>query len=192
MKKLAATLITICLFTFGCDKCPPSKNYFDIEGVHLQSDFNTMARTRPDFGSIYSKDSVKFEYFTLHVFYNLRYYSLNQPKTFSFIPSAYALDCPINGEGGTEEKIESLTLVALSDYNTNYKAGDTLNNIMNVNGLPVSKFNKTKDQFDIDQLGFLIDLTEKPDTTIKHSFKLIYKLQNGETYEAASEPIKIL
>ena len=95
----------------------------------------------------------------------------------------------MRGDDGTSEKIESLTLLALSDYNAKYKTGDTLNAIVKVYGLPISKFIEYQN---IDEFGFNLDLTEKPDSSIKHSFKLVFKLQNGETYEAASQPIKIL
>jgi len=192
MKKLNATLITICILTFGCDRCPQTEKYYDIEGVHLQNEFNSLARTNPNFEAFYSQDSVKFEYFTLKTSYSLRYYSLQQQNAFSFIPAAYALDCVEPGNGGTKEKIESLTLLALSDYNSRFKTGDTLNAIINVNGLSVSNYIENQNQFTVDLFGFLINLTEKPDTAVKHSFKLIYKLQNGEIYEAESQPIKIL
>ena len=118
-------------------------------------------------------DSILFEHFALRTDFSINYYSAIKQNSFSLVPSAYALSCPDDGEGGTKEKIAAIDLIALTDYNGNYKTGDQLNDIIKIDGLPVLQFINNQNQYGLNQWGFDFTLTEKPDSTIKHTFNMV-------------------
>jgi hypothetical protein len=188
MKKIFAYILVFGLFFFGCGKCPEVEKYFDIEGIRAIYVINNDPASTSDF---IPSDSISFEHFALRTDYTVRFYSTLRQNSFSFVSSAYALSCAEPGEGGTKEKIANLDLIALTDYNKNYKTGTSLIPVLKANGLSVSQFIINQNQYGLNQLGFDFTLTEKPDSTVKQAFKIILELQNGETYEAASKPVRI-
>jgi hypothetical protein len=189
MKKLIASVIVTGLFTFGCDRCPDVARFFDIQDVLIQNSFTdlTLNGNQPN----NFPDSVQFEHFVILASYRVNYYSVSNPAAFSLVPKAYALSCVEPGEGGTKEKITQLDLIALSDYDAGFKSGASLNAIAKINGLPVAQFIENQNKNPVNQFGFDITLTQKPDSTVKQAFKLVYKLTNGEQYSPETQPILI-
>ncbi len=191
MKKILLTALVLSVFSFGCDiqKCPPVDRYFDIEGVRMFYNYKGPESDYSNFCPL--ADSMKFENFRLDVSFEKRFYSLNSKKPFSLVNSAYALSCVEPGEGGTKEKITEIQLIAQADFNANYKAGTSLNSIVKIDNQPVSDYINNKNKYGIDSYGFQMDLTEKPDPTIKQAFKLVFKLDTGEIYEAETSPVTL-
>jgi hypothetical protein len=188
MKSIIAVIFLFSILTFGCDRCPQVEKYFDIEGIRSVYVINNDPAHTSDY---IPSDSISFQNFALRTDYSVRFYSNNRQNYFSFVPAAYALSCVEPGEGGTKEKIASLDLISLSDYNKSFKAGTSLAPIVNANGLPVLQFISNQNQYGLNQWGFDLNLTEKPDSSKKQVFKIILKLQDGETFEAQTQPIII-
>lgn len=189
MKKLFATAFVLSLFAFGCHnhKCPAVSAYFDVTGARLHYAFKGEDSYWSEFTAF--PDSVKFGNFRLGVDFDRRYYSVNQPAGFSLVPAAYALSCVEPGDGGTTEKITGIELITLADYNANYPAGSTLNPILQIDQrFSVPGYLDYANQNGLNQFGFQLDLSEKPDPAVKQAFKLIFKLDTGEIYEAQTNP----
>jgi hypothetical protein len=65
--------------------------------------------------------------------------------------------------------------------------GDTIKDNLVVNSLPVANYLGQKIEFQ----QFTVKLSQKPDPKEYQSFKLIYKLTNGETYEATTPRFRL-
>jgi hypothetical protein len=189
MKKRIASAVISGLFFFGCNPsdsgnggCGPESNYFDINGLSIKT---------------YAADSIQFSNFYLDVAFGVRYYSATKPR-FSFIPEAQATSpCPIQGYLGSQEKLAELYLIALSDFNQDFHAGDTINSLVMVQGRSLNGWTPLQDFIDgsrnegIKEQYPLLRLTQKPDAKVKQAFRLVVKLQNGEAYTAETKPIKV-
>ncbi len=200
MKKLFTSAVALLLFIGACDfsddyrnNCPPEEKYFDIKGLELKNpriyDF-----VKYDYNPY---DSVRSDHFYLEIAYEADYYSANLPE-FSFIPSAYATPpCPIPGYMGSQEKLSELYLITLSDFNQQYKAGDTINAIATVRGRAIAEGASLQDLIDLNRTEGIkeqnpeIMFTQKPEPKVKHAFRLVINLQNGEKYTAQTKPIKV-
>lgn len=189
MKKLLLTAILLGTFTFGCRKCPPSKSFFDIEGLQMNYAFKGEGPGNEVFNPL--ADSMKFENLRLQIGYTVRFYSYQPTNSFSFIPAVYALECVEDGSGGKKEKLTDIQLVTLSNYDANHVAGASINDIININGLTVAQFLKDQNSYSLDAFGDQIDFQQKPDPTAKQAFKLFFKLDNGESYEVQTHPVTI-
>ena len=194
MKKVFLLLLIFPLLQLACDqneyKCDSSR-FFNITGLELIpafSDENYFAQTLKDL------DSARFERFYLGGQLKAEYYSLIEKQPFSIFPKAYARDvdpCPISGYEGSEEKLAGLYLIALGKYNATIQPGDTLKTNYRINNQSPSEYLSQNSQ-KITSQQLTITLTEKPDPKEYQSFKLIYKLTNGETYELITPKIKLL
>ena len=194
MKKVFLLLLIFPLLQLACDnggdefECS-SGRYFNITGLELipsASDENYFTFTLSEL------DSARFETFYFNGQLKADYYSLVSKPAFSFLPQAYARDIDpcLPGRDGSEEKLAGLYLISLGKYNANIQPGDTLKNNYRINNeLPSEYLSKNGQKIKNQQLN--ITLTERPDPKELQSFKLIYKLTNGETYEVITPRFKL-
>ncbi len=183
MKKLFAVSLGLLLFLGGC-YCGNPDPYFDIWGIDVYNGGNYYANQ--------SKDSVRFEEYRIDLRFKAKYYSRANEPGFSLIPEAMATQpCDEAGYKGTKERMANIEIIAVSDYNTNYKKGDLLNPIVTINGLAEPAFFNMQEQSGLSNFGLNLQLTEQPDSTVKQAFKINLKLTNGEAYSAETLPVTI-
>ena len=108
-----------------------------------------------------------------------------------FMNSAYALTCEEPGDYGLENNIESLIVTSNSKFN-DIPAGESLNNILQVNGSKSIEewISKSKSwMFRYDNLGHLV-LTDKPETSSVHIFTLEIEMESGVTIKQETKEVQ--
>lgn len=184
MKKLFTVGLSTFLLLGGCCGSEPDP-YLDIQGIDI---FN-----RNKLSATSSNDSVKLQDFYIEISYKGKFYAQATKSGFSFIPAAMATQpCKEAGYKGTKERIESISITALSDYNGNFPKGSVLNPIMNINGTSEADFFNQQSQSGLGSYGLILTFTEKPDSTVQQAFEVRIRLTNGEEYSGHTEPITIL
>jgi hypothetical protein len=173
----------------GCS-CPDTPDYFDITGLGL---------------TIYKYDQQTSRYiameedlplvmnnFYLRADFTLRYYGLNEYTTNPY--AAYALTCEDRGERGTDEKIESFHIIALTDFDAQHLQGDTLDDLFSVGvysrGQKMQLSQLVADTNRIYYRELYLDLQQKP-TRVPIQFRIDLQLNTGEKYSVTSKPITI-
>ena len=197
MKKIKILLLMI-LFTTGlalqnCDSCPPFEGgFFDIQGVEIINYTTTLG------DEIEENQVVEFAFYgslalAFQVEYLVNNWDHNHSLGFSFMNAAYAEDCLFNGVNGSkEERINSLTVLTLNDFNEEYKANDTINELLNVRGTPynLNEYLAVDTSF-IQNESFELDLRIPPTLNEEFKVKMILELSTNEMYEAESIPFII-
>lgn len=125
------------------------------------------------------------------------YHSYNQPTGGG--SNLYALTCPQPGHGGSKEGIDQLFVATLNDYNENYAANDTINNMVVFSDWSRSDGDfKPIDEYIEENKGgvkkesFFLKLAESPlEERSEQAFKIIYILNNGDRFETITYPIMI-
>jgi len=202
-KTFFLTLLLVTGFTFqNCDpfdcNCPPfSGGYFDIQGIDL---INYKKRGNSSVDKLLENEEVKFsDYSGLTIDYIVEYHSNNchQKKTwdFSIMNSALACSCLENGwEGSKEEKINSLTILTLNDFDTEHRANDTINELLDI-GFHCETFDLNEyllqDTSNIEFEDLILKLKVAPELNNEFKVKVIMELSTNEIYESESIPIKI-
>ena len=197
MKKIKILTLTFLLtmgFTFQtCDKCPPFEGeFFDIQG------FEIINYTTTSGDEIEENEEVEFSFYgSLALSFEVEYLVNNFEKKsqfgFSLMNTAFAEDCLSNGvKGSKEESIYSLTVLTLNDFNNEYMANDTINEILNVRGTPYNLNEYLAiDSSLIQKELFELDLSTAPTLNEEFHVKMILELSTNEIYEAESIPFII-
>lgn len=193
-KIFSLTLILTIGFVFqNCEVCPPSEgDYFDIQG------FEIVNYTTTDGEVIKENQIVEYSsYESLTLSFDVEYLASNFNREnsvrFSLMNTAFAEECPFSGyKGSKEESISSLTVVTLNDFNDEYMANDTINEIINVRG---TAFNLNEyleeDSSLILYEKFELDLSVPPSLNEEFKVKIFLELSTDESYEAESIPFII-
>lgn len=106
----------------GCGSVDP---YFEIQDLEASALKRT---TGPSPWAVADRsEDVYSHLFYIGVRLVSRYYSLN--RTTGGGANLYALTCPQPGHGGSKEGFDRLFVVTLNDYNENYAANDTVNDM---------------------------------------------------------------
>ncbi len=111
----------------------------------------------------------------------------------SLISSAYACSCDFDGSQGMKERINSLTFIARSNYNTQYNIGDTLNAIVtSYNGVDGLNVDDWLSQFSgpLYDYQYFFQLSEAPtDSAAAQQFEIILALNNGEVFRSTTDAV---
>lgn len=187
-------LLTIgqaCWFApLNCDDIKP---YFDITGINFEGRFFSENTRYP----VTSTDlAINFEDFYLSLSFDKEYISSINPNG-----SLLADQCPENGHEGTkpEEGLDTLYFITLKDFNQNYTANDTINDIINYRWLirypehlddtdELEKFINDNDESILNSY-WDFKITEPPGYP-QQQFKIVFLLDNGELYEGSTSVIK--
>ncbi len=114
----------------------------------------------------------------------------------------YALSCIESGSEGSKAGVDTLFVVTLNDYNQNYKANDTINNIVLLNNwthfiedynefYPLARYIEENKEGVVDR-SFEIKFKEEPqEVTSEQKFKIIYHLNNGDTFETTTRAVTL-
>lgn len=201
--KLLLTLINTIILMMGpasclqetCEKAPP---YFAIHGIDL---YNTVLDgTEPySWRLAGEEETVPWTRFFMRVGFKKTYHSQIKAKGGQ---NLYALSCIEPGGGGSQTGMDTIYFVALHDYNAEHLANDTLNSIVLTNYwtsnmddfqefFPLSQYlDENKEHIYYD--GFDIRVAEPPAaSSTLQQFKIVFRLANGETFEATSQPIRL-
>lgn len=209
-KKLTLIILTTFLFLGfpSCDDdmgtCPVVDEFFDINGISI-ANFQ-IREVKFESGQyeqkVNSGETIAFDEFFMLVFFETSYYSDRQALlNFDLSNKAFALSCFEHGYMGTKEELDTLYVITNNDFNENYSAGDTINDIVEVNEFisfysDMNNFKPLTSYFEenkenISEERFTIKLNQNPKfKDLSHSFKIVYKLENGEEYSAQTETVK--
>ncbi len=179
---------------FNCD-CPPvDYEYFDINGI----DMRITKRTENGIENVSEDEVVNFsDLYYIELFYNIDYISHNTYPKFSLINSAFACSCADNGyKGSKNEKLDRITIITLNDFDSNYLANDTINNLFEigyteVGATSIDKY-LDKDTTFIDGSRMDLYLQKAPELDENFKIKIIVELSTNEIYEKESSQIKII
>ncbi|MFT2011504.1 hypothetical protein ACMA1I_22730 [Pontibacter sp. 13R65] len=196
------SLIALLLF-FGpvsCvffEACPDIKPYFSIHGLRIYNLRYTGQGPNP-WEAVGESEPVEWDDFFMRVGFEKSYHAGVESSGGSRL---YALTCDQSGSSGARVGVDTLYLVTLTDYNDNYVQGDTLNSILLTNDWtsypddfstfrPLELYME-ENRISIQQDAFELKLTEPPSTAGVYRFKLVYALNNGDFFEAASKSVKL-
>ena len=184
-------------FEVDCNCKPITKPYFDIQGIELiqykkrgECCADKLANQEEVFLSDYSGLSINFK--AENIALNE---SLKAIRVFSLMSSASACSCFYDGElGSKNERLKSLNLITLNNFDKNHLANDTINDLFNVNlfgnRIDLNKY-LSQDTSLIKYNSILVELKKAPDLNEEFKVKVVMGLSTSETYESVSYPIKI-
>lgn len=180
-----------------CNCGPITGKYFDIQGMDLENyknvDENAVSPMMPNEAVPYD------EYAGLRINYDVDYISQGRAKkpSFSFIQSAYACSCIFDGELGSKyEKLSTITVISLNDFDETHRANDTINDLIIVKGFYLQEDQYLQDFLVNDTLniqfpGIQLKVDRKPTLNENYKVKVLVELSTGEVYQETSESIKI-
>ena len=191
----------------GTPECPPiTGDYFDIVGVELYNHTYQINGDHISFtGNLSFDDSLDLK--GLVVDFDVNYVSTNtnvKCKGFNlFMNSAIACSCPENGSFGLKGKyLKELHVITINDFNDEFSANDTLNEIIYLNnyldyesysdGSLYSKYLTLQDfienEHKLKSPRLYMTMIEQPDSGEPFQVKVVVELLTGETYENISIP----
>lgn len=171
--------------------CPEALPYFQIAGM----DLNHYRFNDDPYGDLIVPNAkIPWQEYGLRADFKTSYYGSNESPGGSVL---YALSCVEDGYQGTEVGVDTLYIVALEDYNTEYLRNDTLNNIIQVNDYFSGPTFYSLDEYLIDNResimleSLTIKLTEGPTEDTALDFELIYVLSSGEEFKQRSSVVNL-
>jgi hypothetical protein len=183
----------------SCDPCDhdPVPNYFDIEGISL---VNREGVTSSSNLPIKDSSSVNFENYWFTMDFGVSYFfgQASEPNSsfqLNMMGSALACRYPDKGYQGAQEKIESLTITTLNDFDDTHLAGSNINDLLNIfdinSGMQDLDDYLGKNISYIKNVRMLFELKEKPTISSFFKAKVVLKLDNGEEYTAENVEIEL-
>ena len=206
MKALKIILTLFFVFStllFSCEdvgQCGPVLPYFEIQG--LKSTNLKFTNTSSNLSvPIEASELVNWKDYFIRTTFDVKYQAFEQERK-SGGANLYALSCVPEGHAGSKVGLDTLYIVTLNDYNSNYKANDTINKIILLNEWTYSLENynqfKSPAQYiqennkSVKAKTFEIKFNEKPgDASSEQKFKIIYKLNNGRTFDVITSSVKL-
>lgn len=166
----AAILLDSCNVN-KCD-CPKVDSYFRIDQTYL-----TVLEPDPpgtSYKPVTDSGAVKISDYRLILSFRYDYYSTCYPlqSGFSLIQSALACDCNPPGYNGSPEKITGITVVTENDFNSVFKAGDTISALVNLDSKTIPEFVSYWNQSFYPGNQFNITFTQNPDAEQWHKFRI--------------------
>jgi hypothetical protein len=180
-----AILIDSCLGN-NC-KCTTVDSFYKIEKTGL--DVRSHAPSTSIYKMVNDSGKLNQQDFTLFMNFQYSYYSSiqQQAPSYSFIPAAMACDCVYPGYDGSPEKIKSIDITTMNDYNSSFSAGDTINSLVSINGRTLPEFitdwNKSKGA----QNTFQVVLNPIPDAEVWQQLRI--SVQYGSSNYTANSVI---
>ena len=172
--------------------------YFDIKG------FNDFTYTRDSLTNrqVMPFDTVSFSTFKsgLLVHYDVDYHAFAEPKSdysFSLMNTADAsCICDVGYGGSKKEKIKSLTITTINDFDDEHSANSSINDLFYIYDSEKNLINF--EDFLNSQTGLIqkqsmtLRLKKAPTLNPEFNFKVTLELSNGELYEKTGFPIYIM
>lgn len=190
MKKIVAVTLLFFLF-LGCEvtdnggECPDALPFFDINGLNIS---NRVFETSCCGDVITNNQRIELERFVIFGNYEFTLHA-ETPSKGGFFSRSYALSCIAGGHEGSKETISEFVVTTHFDFNENYLAGDTINDLITFNDFITDRsLNEllAEEERAILSPQFFLQLTERPTATDTASFHINITLDNGENYSGTS------
>lgn len=200
LKRTVLTALLATGFTFqNCDlcDCPPIEgDFFDIKGIGLT---NYKKKGTCCTEKILANETVNFsDYYEMSLDYTVDYFgSTDRPEStgFSLLNTALACSCDENGTlGSKDERLNTLTILTLNDFDPDHHANDTINDLFDV-----ALYGKIQDLNEYLRQDTALIMSEhlalylKKAPILNDTFKVkvVLALSTKETYETESVPIRV-
>lgn len=184
--------------TDDCGNLDPVPAYFDIEGMRLlnykvKDEYDCCGRDLLDSAAVVSAD-----FFRLVINFDVSYFGQTERPVhdgFGIMNSALSCSPDEPGFKGSQEQIESLTVVTLTNWDSLHVAGDTINDQFYVYNLGnrshLDEFLETNISYiKEEQIG--LQLKGASDTNSEFQARVLLRLRNGEEYTAESELVHVV
>lgn len=181
------------------ERCPPTEyHYYKIHGLDIQN-FEFTGEGGYPLRRIQSEDTIKWENYFMKIGF---YKTIASNVIHGGGQNLFALSCDDVYWLGSAVGIDTLYLVTQQDYNGQYLKNDTLNQIIELNYrtidqnsfdsfLPLSTFIQENNDY-IKGEELEIKTTEPPTNDGEYDFKLIFILNNGESFEKVSDKVNLI
>jgi len=181
-------LLTVGIGFQNCGTCPDVDLFFDIIGMNL-------VHRGQDNGPL-EEDTIAFDdYGSLAIVYDVDFvYNASPLDGFSLMPTAYGLDCLVEGgEGSRDEQYDNITVITLNDYDHLHKANDTINDLITIaafgQAMDIETF-LARNNGNIINRELDLELTSPPSVSSEFQVRVRVDLSTGEGYDAISSPIR--
>ncbi len=190
-------IIPSCNWGVGsCGDLEPVPDFFNIEGMTIQ---NYKSESSYDCCQTALQDSayVEIDNYWMSMDFSVSYFFGQIEERwpsfdFNLIGSALACSPAEPGFNGSQEKIESITVVTLNDFDSTHVAGDTINDLVSI--YDFSTRSKLDDFLSSnisfvkqERLFFQLDATPSSDHYFKAKF--ILHLTNGEEHISDTQAV---
>lgn len=190
-------------FLFSCEEeqegCGPTYPYFEIQSLQPHNLKFTNQRLNP-WAEIEPAEVLNWQDYFIRVEFEATY--IASTPGYQQGANLCALSCFENGYAGSTVGLDALTVITINEYNENYAAGDTVNDIVLTNDwtylvedyeefVPVSQYIKDSEETISDQT-FEVRLTEAPQEDLStQQFKIVYHLENGDLFETITDVVTL-
>ncbi len=178
------------LTLIGCWTCPEIQgNYFDIEGIRLKE----YRHINNSLDLLSEGEEIDYKELYISLDFDVRFYGLYQLGSNPFLNSSYALSCGGDGDAGSREILKNITITTLNNFDANYLATDTINDLITTNVYSdkksLTEFLK-QDSLRVDYFSLGLLLNKKP-VYSESTFKIVFELVNGEIYSGITKTLLI-
>jgi hypothetical protein len=195
-----AFLILLTIGPSACwnlNDCADVSPYFTVEGLTL-SNFTFTGQQPKLWKLVEDNHPIKIDSFFMRVTFEKSFHS--KLKSYGG-QNLYATTCDENGSHGSQVGIDTIYLVTLQDYNSQYFKNDTLNNIVKTNYwmyfekdfykfFPLSSYIAQNKNVIVED-GLDIKIAAPPSNLSSgFNFKLIFILQGGDRFEATNKTVQ--
>lgn len=194
-------MLTLGFVIPSCDPCDhdPVPNYFDIEGLSM---VNREGVAYNNNLPIEDSSSVNFENYWFTIDFDVSYYfgqTVKRESAFELNIINSALACRYHDKGylGSQEKIDSLTVTTLNDFDDTHLAGSNINDLLKIYNINTQTMQDLNSYLGnnisyIKKVRMLFELKKKPAISSFFKARVVMKLKNGEEYTAENLEIELL
>lgn len=179
--------------------CPNVLPYFKINGLEISNLEFTEQGLNP-WKNIGESESIAWNKYFLRVGFQKTFHAALQK--FNVGANVFATSCDKNGAAGSKIGVDTLFVISLNDYNADYHANDTLNNIALINywTYKASDFDNffsiaryvSENQQRILEETFEIKIKQPPSkSSEEHQFKIVLILRNGEVFQQSGAKVRL-
>jgi len=176
--------------------CEPVLPYYRIEKIDAL--LMRFSETGVSWDPVAEGESVLFENF--FVWYDFNPVFISRAEN-TFGNELMATDCSDPGHKGSKVGVDKIYVKMMNDYNQEYMAGDTINEIIRVNGgypwgrdhfVELEEYLSEND-LTINGPPYLNLILSSPplESNKEHQFELIYILDNGEVFTSLSPTVRL-
>jgi hypothetical protein len=184
---ISGGILPACLPGCGCS--PIQGDYFDVNSLQLENQRNGIRISASETASRHSY-SLKMQFgFT----YVSRAGGIRPPAAGSFIPAAMACSCKENGELGSKERLQSLTIKTRNDFDGEHSANDDITALFTISAygqsMDLTAFIADHTGERLTQSSYFLTLKKKPELNPNLELEITITFTNGEQYQALTEAI---
>ncbi|MDO6802888.1 hypothetical protein Q4595_10550 [Wenyingzhuangia sp. 1_MG-2023] len=180
-------------------ECPAVLEHFKINGISSQnieiteSEYDILKNINENSVVLWNKFILSYRFETEYI---------AKRKSINTTGGLMALSCEGSGYNGSKIGVDTLFITTTKNYNENYSAGDTINQIVKIsnwnyyynqevdNLKSISNYIDTNTER-ISSETFDIKIMEAPSIDGEHIFEITYKLNNGEVFKHQSSPVQL-